>query len=116
MGAGLLDLVVVSLLMALVGGLPWGWVVALIYFVGMWTWRSTTLGGVILRLKVVRLDGQPLRLDVALVRALGAVVSLVVLFLGFLWIAWDRDRQAWHDKLAGTVVVRLPQSPSLVCL
>ncbi len=116
MGAGLLDLVVVSLLMALVGGPPWGWVMALIYFVGMWTWRGTTLGGVILRLKVVRLDGQPLRLDVALVRALGAVVSLVVLFLGFLWIAWDRDRQAWHDKLAGTVVVRLPQSPSLVCL
>lgn len=116
MGAGLIDLVVVSLLMALVGGRPWGWLVALAYFAGLWTWRGTTLGGVILKLKVVRLDGQPLRFEVALVRALGAVISLLVLFLGFLWIAWDPDRQAWHDKLAGTVVVRLPQNPPLVCL
>lgn len=115
MAAGLLDLVVVSLLMALVGGPPWGWLVALAYFVGLWTWRGTTLGGVILKLKVVRLDGQPLQFQVALVRALGAIVSMLVVFLGFLWIAWDKDRQAWHDKLAGTVVVRLPQNPPLVC-
>jgi uncharacterized RDD family membrane protein YckC len=114
--AALIDAVIVVLLMALVAGPPVGWLLALLYFAGFWTWRGTTVGGVILRLKVVRLDGQPLRLEVAVVRALGAVVSVVALFLGFLWIAWDPERQGWHDKLVGTVVVRLPQSPPLLCL
>ncbi len=40
------------------------------------------------------------------VRYLGYFVSLVPLGLGFLWIAFDRRKQGWHDKLAGTVVVR----------
>ncbi len=26
--------------------------------------------------------------------------------LGFFWAIWDKDNQAWHDKIAGTVVVR----------
>jgi uncharacterized RDD family membrane protein YckC len=53
---------------------------------------------------------------VALVRGLAAAFSVIVLFLGFLWIAWDQDKQGWHDKIAGTAVVRLPQSAPLVCL
>jgi uncharacterized RDD family membrane protein YckC len=52
---------------------------------------------------------------VALVRGLGAAFSILVFFLGFLWIAWDRDKQGWHDKIAGTVVVRVPRGQSLVC-
>jgi len=37
-----------------------------------------------------------------------------VAFLGFIWIAFDSERQSWHDKLAGTVVVQLPQQQSLL--
>jgi uncharacterized RDD family membrane protein YckC len=33
-------------------------------------------------------------------------VSTVPLCIGFLWVAFDRRKQSWHDKLAGTVVVR----------
>jgi uncharacterized RDD family membrane protein YckC len=39
-----------------------------------------------------------------------------VLFLGFFWIIWDAEKQGWHDKIAGTVVVRLPRGMPLVCL
>ena len=53
---------------------------------------------------------------VALVRGLAAAFSIVVMFLGFLWIAWDKDKQSWHDKIAGTAVVRLPHTPSLMCI
>jgi hypothetical protein len=72
--------------------------------------------GVVLKLKVVRLDGQPITFPVALVRGLAAAFSVVVMFLGFLWIAWDKEKQGWHDKLAGTVVISTqnrpqPQSP-----
>jgi uncharacterized RDD family membrane protein YckC len=34
--------------------------------------------------------------------------------LGFFWIAFDPEKQAWHDKIAGTVVVRGAGARSLV--
>ncbi len=42
----------------------------------------------------------------AVVRALGYLVSLVPLGLGFLWAIWDKRHQGWHDKLAGTLVLQ----------
>ena len=115
-GAAFLDVVLVSILGSLVGGAPWGFLVALAYFAGMWAWRGTTIGGIVLNLKVVRFDDKPLTFAVALVRGLAAAFSVIVICLGFLWIAWDPEKQAWHDKIAGTVVVRLPRGMPLVCL
>jgi uncharacterized RDD family membrane protein YckC len=115
-GAAFLDIVLVSLLGRLVGGSPWGFLVALAYFTGLWTWKGTTVGGIVLGLKVVRLDGQPVTFAVALVRSLAAAFSVIVLFLGFLWIAWDNDKQGWHDKIAGTVVLHQPRGTPLVCI
>lgn len=37
---------------------------------------------------------------------IGKFVSGLVLGLGYFWAIWDKDNQAWHDKIAGTVVVR----------
>jgi uncharacterized RDD family membrane protein YckC len=34
--------------------------------------------------------------------------------LGFIWIAFDAEKQGWHDKIAGTVVVQLPKGSPLV--
>jgi uncharacterized RDD family membrane protein YckC len=39
-------------------------------------------------------------------RYLAYYVSMIPLFLGFFWIGIDARKQGWHDKLAGTVVVR----------
>jgi uncharacterized RDD family membrane protein YckC len=113
MGAGFLDMVLIMLTSALVG--PFFTLVALAYFSAMWAWKGTTLGGVVLNLQVVRQDGQPLNFLAAFVRCLAALFSAGVMFLGFFWIGWDRDKQGWHDKIAGTVVVRLPRAVSLVC-
>ncbi|HPC62336.1 MAG TPA: RDD family protein, partial [Verrucomicrobiota bacterium] len=107
--------VLVSILSAVVGGPPLGFLVALAYFAGMWAWKGTTIGGIVLGLKVVRLDGAAVTFPVALVRGLAAAFSVVVLFLGFLWIAWDKDKQGWHDKIAGTLVLKLPRGTPLVC-
>ncbi|MBN1351073.1 peptidylprolyl isomerase [candidate division KSB1 bacterium] len=38
---------------------------------------------------------------------IGKIISAVPLFLGFLWALWDERRQAWHDKIAGTVVIQI---------
>jgi uncharacterized RDD family membrane protein YckC len=81
-------------------------VVLAIYGAVMWKLRGTTVGGIVFDLHVVRVDGRPLDWETAIVRALGCFLSLAVVFLGFIWIAFDGNRQAWHDKIAGTVVVR----------
>ncbi len=114
MGAGFLDMVLIGLSAALVG--PFFFLVGLAYFSAMWAWKGTTIGGVILRLQVVRADGQPVSFLVAFVRALAAAFSAMVFFLGFFWIGWDSEKQGWHDKIAGTVVLRLPHVPALVCV
>jgi uncharacterized RDD family membrane protein YckC len=114
MGAAFLDLVLVGISGALVG--PFVPIVALAYFSAMWAWKGTTIGGIVIGLKVVRFDGQPVTFAVALVRALAGAFSIFVLFLGILWIAWDSEKQGWHDKIAGTVVLKLPRGTPLVCL
>ena len=116
LGAAFLDVVLVSILGHAVGGPPQAFLVALAYFAGMWAWRATTIGGIVIGLKVARLDGQQINFTIALIRALAAVFSVIVLFLGFLWIIWDKDRQGWHDRIAGTVVIKLPKGTPLVCL
>lgn len=114
MGAGLLDMILAGMLCGFAGGPPLGFILMLAYFAGMWTWKGTTVGGLVVNLKVVRLDDQPVTFVVALVRGLAAAFSALVLFLGFFWIAWDKERQGWHDMIAGTVVVRVPRGRSLV--
>lgn len=88
--------------------------VLVVYFVGMWTWKGTTVGGIVMGLKVVRVDGQPIGFAVALVRSLASIFSFLVLFLGFFWAGWDSEKQSWHDKIAGTVIVKIPRSVSLI--
>lgn len=82
----------------------------LVYHVGFWTWMGTTLGGIICQLRVVRVDGAPLGFADALVRGLSGIFSLAVVGLGGLWILKDPERQAWHDRIAGTYVVKVPRN------
>jgi uncharacterized RDD family membrane protein YckC len=76
-----------------------------IYAALMWKFKGTTIGGMICGLRVVRLDDTPVGWETAIVRALGCFLS-AFFALGFFWIALDPEKQAWHDKIAGTVVVR----------
>ena len=50
-------------------------------------------------------SGGPLRAGQALLRYLGYFISTLPLGLGFLWIAWDKRKQGFHDKIAKTVVI-----------
>src|SRR5690606_24182422 len=46
-GAAFLDMIIVAILSSVVGGMPFGLLVALAYFAGMWTWKGTTIGGIV---------------------------------------------------------------------
>jgi uncharacterized RDD family membrane protein YckC len=115
MGALFIDFIIVAVVasilhhdgdLILVGLMAYGAV--------LWKLRGTTIGGSLCRLQVVRADGRPLEWASSVVRALSCLLSMVVLGLGFIWIALDPERQAWHDKIAGTIVVRTPTSKPLV--
>ncbi|MEJ0040492.1 MAG: RDD family protein [Gammaproteobacteria bacterium] len=80
----------------------------------MWKLKGTTVGGIVCNLKIVRIDGREIDWSTAIIRALGCFLSMLVCGLGFIWIAFDPGRQAWHDKIAGTAVVRVPQGVSLL--
>jgi uncharacterized RDD family membrane protein YckC len=110
--AGILDVVLVIILTQILDDFDHMnifFLLLLAYIIGFWGWKGTTVGGIICQLRVVRVDGAPLRFADALVRGLSSVFSALVLGLGFLWILRDPERQAWQDKIAGTFVVRVPR-------
>jgi uncharacterized RDD family membrane protein YckC len=113
--ATLLDFALVGLVVAgIFHQARWFLLCWVIYHLVLWSWRGTTIGGIILGLKIVRTDGQPMNFAVALVRLLGSFFSAAVLGLGFFWAGWSRDKQSWHDIIAGTVVVKFPRTTPLL--
>lgn len=68
--------------------------------------NGKTLGAMVLGIRVVSVDGGSVGIGKALVRALVSYVSGSVLLLGYLWMLWDGKKQTWHDKAAGTIVIR----------
>jgi uncharacterized RDD family membrane protein YckC len=81
--------------------------VSAVYFVGFWAWRAQTPGMMLLGLRIARArDGTPPGLGRSILRYIGFFISAIVVFIGFIWVAFDSRKQGWHDKIAGTVVVR----------
>ncbi len=74
--------------------------------VAFWSVRSATPGKRLLAARIVDADsGAALTTRQALLRYASYYVSLVGFGLGFLWVAFDRRKQGWHDKIARTVVI-----------
>jgi uncharacterized RDD family membrane protein YckC len=83
------------------------WVLPPLAIIAFWVARQATPGKMAIHAKIVDAGtGNPPTARQAVIRYLGYYVSLFGLGLGFLWVAWDARKQGWHDKLAGTVVVR----------
>ena len=77
------------------------------YQVYYFTGSGQTLGSKVTGVRVVGVDGNPLSVGAALARVLGAYVSGVLLGIGYLWMLWDGNKQTLHDKMAGSVVIKL---------
>ncbi|MBI5107121.1 MAG: RDD family protein [Rhodocyclales bacterium] len=83
------------------------WVLPSLAVILFWRHRQATPGKMLLSLKVVDADsGAPLSLNQGIGRYFAYFASTLPLGLGFLWVAFDKRKQGWHDKLAHTVVIR----------
>jgi len=72
----------------------------------LWYWKGATPGKMFLSMKIVDAEtlGEPTKAQ-WIIRYFAYILSFVPLFLGFFWIAFDKKRQGWHDKIAKTVVI-----------
>jgi uncharacterized RDD family membrane protein YckC len=83
-------------------------VIGLIYFLYFWSTagHGQTLGMRLLNLKVVKTSGADLTYTDAVIRYVGLILSFICIFIGVIWVAFDANKQGWHDKIASTYVVK----------
>jgi uncharacterized RDD family membrane protein YckC len=83
------------------------WVLPSIAVIVFWKKRQATVGKMAIRARIVDArTGQAPTTRQDLIRYFGYLLSVMPLGLGYLWVAFDSRKQGFHDKLAGTVVVR----------
>lgn len=74
---------------------------------GFWMTKQATPGKLVVHVRILDAEtGEAPTFIQWVIRYLGYIVSTIPLGLGFIWAGYDERKQAWHDKLAGTVVVR----------
>ena len=83
-------------------------IISIVYVVGFWTWLGQTPGKMALGVRIVKMDGTPISLGVAILRYIGYIVSAVVVYIGYLMIAFHGQKRGLHDLIAGTVVIIEP--------
>jgi len=88
--------------------LYWGAIVIVtaFYFTSFVAITGRTPGKMALGLKVVPVGDGTMTFGMAFLRWVGYIASSFFFYLGFIWIAFDPRKQGWHDKIAGTIVVR----------
>jgi len=92
----------------------WTWAFSLFMNIAYFTYfhgsTGRTPGKMLLGMQVVSADGTPISYGIAFLRSVGYLISGLVFCLGYIWIGFDKKKQGWHDKIAGTVVIiREPQ-------
>lgn len=102
----------VAVVMAMVGTY---WLLAMalqiLYFTFMESSKTqATIGKMALGLKVTDVNGAKLDFGKAFVRNLCRLISNVTLFIGYIIAGFTEKKQALHDIIAGTLVVRKEQS------
>jgi uncharacterized RDD family membrane protein YckC len=77
-----------------------------------WIYKSATPGKMAVSAKVVDArTGEAPSPAQCIGRYFAYFVSILPLGLGLIWVTFDKKKQGWHDKLAGTVVVRRKTEP-----
>ena len=87
------------------------WVLPAIAVITFWVYRAATPGKMAISSKIVDAQtGDQPSTGQFVGRYFAYFISLLPLGLGIFWVAFDKKKQGWHDKLAGTVVVRKKNS------
>jgi uncharacterized RDD family membrane protein YckC len=83
------------------------WVAPAVAVIVFWKYKQATPGKMALSIRIVdAATGSAPSMGQCVGRYFAYFVSIFPLCLGLIWVAFDKRKQGWHDKLAGTVVIR----------
>lgn len=83
------------------------WVLPAIAVILFWIYRAATPGKMAIKAKILdATTGKEATTGQLIGRYFAYFISALPLMLGIFWVAFDKKKQGWHDKLAGTVVVK----------
>jgi len=82
----------------------------MVYFTYFHGITGQTPGKKLTGLRVIQKSGAPMKLEIAFLRWVGYLISKIFFYIGFIWIAFNREKRGWHDIIAGTCVVRTEKS------
>ena len=125
-GAGIIDsilllIIILPIMTAIYGEAYWdpdtyyfgiwdaifNYVLPAIAIILFWVYKSATPGKMALKLSIVdEKSGLKPSIKQSIIRYLGYYISSIPLLLGIIWVGIDKRKQGWHDKMAGTVVVK----------
>ncbi len=89
------------------GAIIVAYILGVLYYVLLTTMRGQTLGKMALGIQVIDRRGNIPSLGTVLLREIvGKFLSGLVLYLGYVWAGWDREKRGWHDHIASTYVIR----------
>ena len=95
-----------SLLIKNSSGNVLSFLLSLAYSVWMLSNYSSTIGMMVLKIKITKENGKKITYQDAILRYFASILSGIVLLLGYLWMIWDSKKQTWHDKIAKTIVIK----------
>lgn len=91
-----------------------GYIVPIVATIWFWLRFLGTPGKMITNLKIVDAKtGNKLSFGQAIGRYFAYIPAILPLGLGLIWVGIDKKKQGWHDKLAGTVVIKINKSESV---
>lgn len=79
------------------------------FYCGFWLIKGQTLGMQAWRIRLRSFRGETVTLKQALLRCLGAMLSLLPAGAGYWWCLFDRNNRYWHDYISGTELELLPK-------
>ena len=94
-----------------------GYALAFLIAIGYYTYfeggpRGQTLGKMALGIRVIDFDGGgSIGYGRAAIRYVTSIISAIIIYVGYLWMLWDKEKQCWHDKTANSVVVPVSAYP-----
>ena len=84
-----------------------GYIVPIVVTIWFWLRYKGTPGKMATKLRIVdAATGNKMTTGQAIGRYFAYTIAILPLCLGLIWVGIDKKKQGWHDKLAGTVVIR----------
>ena len=98
--------IIIGLVVESPGSILLQFAIGIVYTIGFWTAEGATPGKMAMGLRITTVQGEPVDFGKAVLRYIGYFVSGITLGIGYLMIAFTREKRGLHDYIAGTMVVK----------